>query len=127
NVADYLRQRLFGADTSVIMTSATLAMTAASEPRASAADKSPLLYFARQVGGEKSTFLQAGSPFDYERQMKIFVAGKMPDPRDEQYQDRLIHWIEHFIRKTHGKAFVLFTNFKLMLDVSARMEMFFDE
>ena len=28
---------------------------------------------------------------------------------------------------THGKAFVLFTNFKLMLEVSARMEAFFDE
>jgi ATP-dependent DNA helicase DinG len=71
--------------------------------------------------------LQAGSPFDYERQMKLFVAGKMPDPRDAQYQESLIHWIEHFIRMTHGKAFVLFTNFKLMLEVSARMKAFFDE
>jgi ATP-dependent DNA helicase DinG len=130
NVADYLRQRLFGADTSVIMTSATLAIGAgpgAETKVAAAAKSSPLLYFARQVGGEKSVLLQAGSPFDYERQMKLFVAGKMPDPRDPQYQDSLVHWIEHFIRMTHGKAFVLFTNFKLMLDVSARMEPFFDE
>jgi ATP-dependent DNA helicase DinG len=28
---------------------------------------------------------------------------------------------------THGKAFVLFTNFKLMLEVGRRMEPFFDE
>ena len=128
NVADYLRQRLFGADTSVIMTSATLAVAAGQEAKESGGVKpSPLLYFAKQVGGEKSVLLQAGSPFDYERQMKLFVAGKMPDPRDAQYQESLIHWIEHFIRMTHGKAFVLFTNFKLMLDVSARMEAFFDE
>jgi ATP-dependent DNA helicase DinG len=129
NVAEYLRERLFEADTSVIMTSATLAVAAGqgTESRESAGVKnSPLLYFARQVGGEKSTLLQAGSPFDYERQMKVFVAGKMPDPRDAQYQESLIHWIEHFITMTHGKAFVLFTNFKLMLDVSARMEPFFD-
>ena len=59
--------------------------------------------------------------------MKLFVAGKMPDPRDAQYQSALIRWIEHFIRMTHGKAFVLFTNFKLMQEVSARMESFFDE
>jgi ATP-dependent DNA helicase DinG len=119
---------LFGADTSVIMTSATLAVAAGQEAKESGAVKpSPLLYFARQVGGEKSVLLQAGSPFDYERQMKLFVAGKMPDPRDAQYQESLIHWIEHFIRMTHGKAFVLFTNFKLMLEVSARMKAFFDE
>jgi ATP-dependent DNA helicase DinG len=128
NVADYLRQRLFEADTPVIMTSATLAVAAGRGAEESGgATSSPLLYFARQVGGEKSVLLQAGSPFDYERQMKLFVAGKMPDPRDAQYQESLIHWIEHFIRMTHGKAFVLFTNFKLMLEVSGRMEAFFDE
>ena len=88
NVADYLRQRLFGADTSVIMTSATLAVAAGRGAQESSGVKaSPLLYFARQVGGEKSVLLQAGSPFDYERQMKLFVAGKMPDPRDAQYQE----------------------------------------
>ena len=59
--------------------------------------------------------------------MKIFVAGKMPDPRDAGYQASLIHWIEHFVRMTHGKAFVLFTNFKLMLEVGGRMEPFFDQ
>ena len=32
--------------------------------------------------GERATLLQVGSPFDYERQMKLFVANKMPDPRD---------------------------------------------
>jgi ATP-dependent DNA helicase DinG len=57
--------------------------------------------------------------------MKIFVAAKMPDPRDSGYQESLIQWIEHFVRQTHGKAFVLFTNFKLMLEVGERMEPFF--
>jgi ATP-dependent DNA helicase DinG len=128
NVADYLRQRLFGADTSVIMTSATLAVAAGrGADDAGGGKASPLLYFARQIGGEESVLLQAGSPFDYQRQMKMFVAAKMPDPRDPQYEDSLVHWIEHFIRLTHGKAFVLFTNFKLMLEVSGRMEGFFDE
>jgi ATP-dependent DNA helicase DinG len=130
DVADYLRQRLFNADTSIIMTSATLAVADGADPKAATsagAKKSPLLYFARQVGGEKSTLLQAGSPFDYARQMKLYVAGKMPDPRDAQYQDSLVRWIGHFVRMTHGKAFVLFTNFKLMLEVGRRMEPFFDE
>jgi REP element-mobilizing transposase RayT len=85
-----------------------------------------LLYFARRVGAEEATLLQVGTPFDYERQMKLYVAGKMPDPRAEGYRDALIHWIEHFIKLTHGKAFVLFTNFKLMQEVAELMQPFFD-
>jgi ATP-dependent DNA helicase DinG len=68
-----------------------------------------------------------GSPFDYERQMKLYVAGKMPDPRESGYQKELIHWIEHFIKMTHGKAFVLFTNFKLMQETGEKMTPFFDK
>ncbi len=130
NVADYLRERLFGAETSVVMTSATLAVSLTPEnPKLvkSSSKAPPLMYFARQVGGEDSSLVQAGSPFDYERQMKIYVAAKMPDPREPAYQPNLIRWIEHFIRLTHGKAFVLFTNYKLMLEVGQQMEPFFDE
>ena len=152
DVADYLRHRLFGTDTSVIMTSATLAVSAREGLNKSPAARSkiqdsksksqvpsskgggqtgtppsPLSYFAKRVGGERATLLQVGSPFDYQKQMKLFVAGKMPDPRDPLYQAALIKWIEHFVRMTHGKAFVLFTNYKLMQDVGERMQPFFDE
>jgi Rad3-related DNA helicase/REP element-mobilizing transposase RayT len=86
-----------------------------------------LRYFSAHVGAEKAAALQVGSPFDYPRQMKIYVAGKMPDPRDPGYQDALIHWIEHFITMTHGKAFVLFTNSRLMMDTGERMAPFFEK
>jgi ATP-dependent DNA helicase DinG len=84
-------------------------------------------YFARRVGAEKATLLQVGSPFDYPEQMKVYVVDKMPDPREDGYKQALRHWIEHFIRQTHGKAFVLFTNFKLMLELGELMQPFFDE
>ena len=51
----------------------------------------------------------------------------MPDPRDNKYSDALSHWIEHFVRKTQGKAFILFTNGKLMREVAEDMEGVFDE
>jgi len=141
DVAEYLRRRLFETDTSVIMTSATLAVAekaaegsklkaAGSEavPRkkthASAAN-TPLGYFAKRVGCESATKLQVGTPFDYERQMKLFTVKKMPDPREHGYADALIHWIEHFVKQTHGKAFVLFTSYKLMQEVADRMQPFF--
>lgn len=143
DVAGYLRRRLFETDTSIIMTSATLATKAervkvgsagdvGAQPRPRTGfsgkdqDASALLYFARRVGGESAIRLQVGTPFDYERQMKLFVVRKMPDPRAEDYREALIHWVEHFIEMTHGKAFVLFTNFKLMLEVGERMEPFFN-
>ena len=141
DVAEYLRRRLFETDTSVIMTSTTLTMAekaaegsklkaAGSEavPRkkthASAAN-TPLGYFAKRVGCESATKLQVGTPFDYERQMKLFTVKKMPDPREHGYADALIHWIEHFVKQTHGKAFVLFTSYKLMQEVADRMQPFF--
>jgi ATP-dependent DNA helicase DinG len=144
DVAEYLRRRLFGCDTSVIMTSATLSVSGVvrgacsvgefathHEPRAMRKGAGPgkesgLNYFARRVGAEAAALLQVGTPFDYERQMKLYVVGKMPDPRTEGYRDALIHWIEHFVKLTHGKAFVLFTNFKLMQEVGELMQPFFD-
>jgi REP element-mobilizing transposase RayT len=86
-----------------------------------------LQYFTSHIGAEKARAVQVGSPYDYERQMRLYVPAKMPDPRDPQYQVSLIHWIEHFVRMTHGKAFVLFTNSRLMLDTAGRMESFFNE
>ena len=137
DVAAYLRHRLFGSDTSVIMTSATLAVSANAvvnsrlkvpAPNASeaATSNSSLGYFAQRVGAESATLLQVGTPFDYERQMKFFVVRKMPDPREDGYRDALAHWIEHFVKQTHGKAFVLFTNFKLMSEIGGLMQPFFD-
>ena len=151
DVAAFLRERLFSAGSSIVMTSATLATrldssSAASsgkeadssyeppaeddsgEPRASKVAGrrgGPMQYFASRIGAEEAAMLQVGTPFDYQRQMKLFVVRKMPDPREDGYRDALVHWIEHFIRMTHGKAFVLFTSYKLMMEVSEIMEPFF--
>ncbi|HXT39262.1 MAG TPA: helicase C-terminal domain-containing protein [Candidatus Angelobacter sp.] len=146
DVADYLRGRLFEGDTSIIMTSATLATAGqtsgfspaeigVSQESGARAMPAPLpgdarhslRYFTRRIGAEGAVQLQVGSPFDYARQMKLFVANKMPDPREPGYAEALVHWIEHFVKLTHGKAFVLFTNFRLMQDIGERMQPFFDE
>jgi ATP-dependent DNA helicase DinG len=144
DVAEYLRRRLFGSDTSIIMTSATLSVsgvvcgacsagestqhaTRNTQQTSGARNTSGLNYFSHRVGAEAATLLQVGTPFDYARQMKLYVVGKMPDPRTEGYRDALTHWIEHFVKLTHGKAFVLFTNFKLMQEVAELMQPFFDK
>src|SRR5262249_28340795 len=142
DIAEFLRRRLFSADTSVVLTSATLSVAAregkgqgpvvegpgrrrslshgteASDRSLDSQEASGLDYFAKRVGGSQAVKLQVGSPFDYPQQMKVFITSKMPDPREDGYREALIHWIGHFVEQTHGKAFVLFTNFKLMLEVS---------
>ncbi len=127
DVAAYLRARLFGSDTSIVMTSATLAVSVDRQNKKLHAANSGMNYFARRVGGESATLLQVGSPFDYERQMKLYVVSKMPDPREQGYREALMQNIGRFIRQTTGKAFVLFTNTRLMLEVAERMQPFFDE
>jgi ATP-dependent DNA helicase DinG len=131
DVAAYLRQRLFGADTSVIMTSATLSIQEQSAPGPMSGRGNPensgLNYLGRRVGAEEAVKLQVGSPFEYERQMKFYVVNKMPDPRENGYSDALVQWISHFIRQTHGKAFVLFTNSRLMHEAAERLAPFFNE
>ena len=142
NVAEYLRQRLFSCDTSVIMTSATLSIGAEQNDEEEKIERSPrrsyrggirrvlpvgLDYIAGRLGAESANTLQVGSPFDYEKQMKLYLVNKMPDPRDEAYQSKLIEYIQHFIKQTHGKAFVLFTNNRLMQDAAAELEPFFED
>jgi ATP-dependent DNA helicase DinG len=140
DVAAFLRAALFRNDTSVVMTSATLSVTntigkadstetqlRVTQESARQANNSGLNYFASRVGAESATLLQVGTPFDYEQQMKFFVVRKMPDPRDESYRSSLRHWIEHFVKLTHGKAFVLFTNFRLMKELAETMQPFFDK
>ncbi|HTI69390.1 MAG TPA: helicase C-terminal domain-containing protein [Candidatus Limnocylindria bacterium] len=142
DVAAYLEARLFGAGTSIIMTSATLAIKSgrtevrdadSGEPDAPtsivtvrAADSSALRYFANRVGGGEAQSIQLGSPYDFERQMKVYVVPKMPDPKDAAYEDALVKWIKHFVKETHGSAFVLFTNSRLMQQVASRLEPFLE-
>jgi ATP-dependent DNA helicase DinG len=86
-----------------------------------------LEYFARRVGCQAATMLQVGTPFDYQQQMKLWVVQKLPDPRESGYAEALEHWIKHFVTLTHGKAFVLFTNYRLMQELGGRLQSFFDD
>ncbi len=116
DVADRLRPLLFGEGKTCVMTSATLGT----------GDQS-LNYFRERIGAEHVPAVQIGSPFDYQKQMAIYVIKSMPDPRDDDYEKMLIHWIERVVKKSEGKAFVLFTSHRLLRSVAEAMEDFFEE
>src|SRR5438034_5250727 len=94
DLAPVLRRMLFRDNCCCVMTSATLAV-----------GRADLAYFRQRTGATKAEPSQLGSPSDFQRQMKMFVVQKMPDPRDAGYHKALEHWIAHFVQKTDGHAF----------------------
>ena len=114
DLAPVLRRMIFRDNSCCVMTSATLAV-----------GREDLAYFRDRIGATEAEPLQLGSPFDFQKQMKIFVIKKMPDPRDATYQKELERWIAHFVEKTDGSAFVLFTSYRDMQQVAGEMQKFF--
>lgn len=116
DVAPELRRMLFRENCCCVMTSATLAV-----------GRPDLAYFRERIGASNVEPLQLGSPFNFQKQMKMFVIKKMPDPRDVPYQKELERWIAHFVEKTDGCAFVLFTSYRDMQQLAGAMQKFFVE
>jgi len=111
DVGPILRRDLFDRVPTCIMTSATLSV-----------GSPPGFSFAKaRVGLLKCESLQLGSPFDYPNQVSIHIPRNLPDPSDNprDYEAAAIRAIPHYLDKTHGKAFVLFTSYK-MLEAAAR-------
>ncbi len=116
NIADRLRDFMFGEGRTCVLTSATLG-----------AGEEDLSYFRNRIGAERCRALKIGSPFDYAAQMKVYVMQAMPNPGSDGYVEALIHWIGRVVKYTEGKAFVLFTSYRTMRDVAEGMEEFFEE
>lgn len=113
-VADRLRDSLFRRGKPVILTSATLGT-----------GDSQLSYFRNRLGAEESRPVLIGSPFDYRKQMQVYVAKGMPEPSHPKFAEEIPNWVEHFVRQTDGKAFVLFTSYGLLRKTAEAMRPFF--
>jgi len=109
-VGPILRERLFDQDFSVVMTSATLATTAGN-----------FEHFLDRTGFDGADTQQLGSPFDFAKQMRVFVDRSMPEPNDKRFIDELCPRIREQVRATDGGAFVLFTSFSMLRTVADRL------
>jgi ATP-dependent DNA helicase DinG len=103
---------------SVIFTSATLAVGESFN------------YIKRDVGldladpGRVSELL-VPSPFDFERQVLLAVCDNLPDPDTARWEDALAEALSGVLEASGGRAFVLFTSYKLLGATARRMEGFF--
>ncbi len=117
DVGPALRDMLYSKVPTCIMTSATFAVG-----RQASFD-----FFKRRLGLTECRTLRLGSPFNYREQAKIHIAARMPDPSSQTaaFEARAADAIRHYIELTRGGAFVLFTSYRLMKDVAARLNGWF--
>ena len=115
-VAPVLRETLFGQDFTVVVTSATLAVGGR------------LDYFQGRIGAEEACTLLLDSPFDFERQVTLYVPLEMPNPKDtDAFVPAACGHIRSFLLKTEGKAFVLFTSYRMMREMADELTEFFQK
>jgi ATP-dependent DNA helicase DinG len=113
-----LRRDLFDRVPTCVLTSATLSV---GEP--------PRFNFAKSRLGLGSDFptMHLGSPFDFQRQVTLYLVRGLPDPSNQPkaYEDAAIQAIPRFVRKTEGKALVLFTSRQMMKAATRSLEPWF--
>ena len=115
-VADKLRSLLFAPGKTCVMTSATLGVG------------DPLLgWFRGRVGAEDVPALCIGSPFDFQKQMKIRIWKNMPEPTAPAYSKALVAAIRAAVEASEGKAFVLFTSYRTMKNAADELRRHFED
>ena len=94
-----LESELFGRSGAIVMTSATLSTGGTFE------------YLKQQVGIDfEVDELRLPSPFDYGRQVGLYVPESMPDPRHPRFVEEATERILSLVGITEGGAFVLCTS-----------------
>jgi ATP-dependent DNA helicase DinG len=112
DVSPKLREIFFASGKACVFTSATLGV----------GNDEELHYFRNRVGAEDALATCIQSPFDFQRQMKLYLLKKMPQPADPDYLEKLLHWICHFLDLSRGRAFVLFTSYSQMSSLADDLE-----
>jgi ATP-dependent DNA helicase DinG len=120
NPAVNIKQCLFDKFESVILTSATLCCN-------NKGDESGFEFFARQVGLEKFKPLRLGSPFDYQRQVTMYIEPDMPLPDSSDFTKAAAEKIKKYVKLTGGRAFVLFTSYQMLEAVANMLSDWFGE
>lgn len=66
------------------------------------------------MGFCNGTNLILDSPFDFNSQVKLYLARTMPLPSESNYNDAAAEAIKDFVNFTQGRAFVLFTSYGML-------------
>ena len=80
-------------------------------------------YIRARLGIERADEIRLASEFDFRRQAILYLPPKMPDPRSENFAVAASRDVIEILKRTHGRAFVLFTSYATMRAVQAMAEL----
>jgi len=118
DVSGFFRDNIFRPGNTTVFTSATLSVN------------NNFDYFKVRLGADVADDLKLDSPFDFSRQVKIYIPGNLIFPLKENnsdYKDSLKEWIRYFVNLSGGKALVLFTNSFLLKEIGSELKPEFEQ
>ncbi|MCX8052592.1 MAG: DEAD/DEAH box helicase family protein [Armatimonadetes bacterium] len=111
SVASLLRENLWNSIDTVICTSATLS------------NSGTFCYLRSRLGVPECDELILGSPFDFENQALLYVPDDLDDPSEKpEYADSVAARIKEILIATGGRAFMLFTSYRMLNAVFDRLK-----
>jgi ATP-dependent DNA helicase DinG len=99
DIAETLREHLFGRLDSAVLTSATLSAAGS------------FAYIKGRIGLDEPEELLLDSPFDFENQTLVYIAPGLDDPQAAGFQERFDAELSAVLAVTRGRTLVLFTSY----------------
>jgi ATP-dependent DNA helicase DinG len=109
DVSALLRERLFEAFETIVLTSATLAV------------EGRFNFLKQRLGIDMASERVLPSEFDFAEQALLYFPPKMPDVRDAAFPERAAQEIVRLLEISQGRAFCLFTSYSQMKDQYERV------
>jgi ATP-dependent DNA helicase DinG len=114
DVSAIVRELLIDKMRTTILTSATLTVDGAFD------------YLRARLGIGSADEVRLPSEFDFTQQAILYLPQRMPDPREERFAMAAGREVIEILKRTRGRAFVLFTSYATMRAVQAIAEMALD-
>ena len=108
DVSSIVRDLLIDRMSGTVLTSATLSVDGSFE------------YVRSRLGIRKATEIRLPSEFDYRRQAILYLPHRMPDPRSREFAAAVAQEVVAIVKRTRGRAFVLFTSYANLREVQTR-------
>ncbi|MFO0936032.1 MAG: helicase C-terminal domain-containing protein [Gemmataceae bacterium] len=108
-----LKTQLYDKVPTVVLTSATI----------SGGGKQGFSLVQDRLGLKGADTLQLSSPFDFQKQVELYLYRKMPDPAANAgaYEAEVMKRLPDVLEKTSGRAFVLFTSYGFLQRAAAQV------
>jgi ATP-dependent DNA helicase DinG len=114
DVSKIVREMLLERMQTTVMTSATLTVDGTFE------------YVRRRLGIAGADEVRLPSEFDFAAQTILYLPPRMPDPRSPEFVGAAGRQVIEILKRTAGRAFVLFTSYSALRAVQAIAEMALD-